>query len=186
MYSLKRTGYIYLGYRLVVMFWKRSIYGLKNVHPTFFMAGRSTVSRDLVAGAHSFIAEGCRICPKVTLERYVMFGPHVVVTGSDHRFDVPGVPVIFAGRPLLKETVIEADVWIGYGAIIMAGVRVGRGAIVAAGSVVTKDIPEFEIHAGIPAKKIRNRFENAEYVAKHSAMLDGAIVRPRYSETLGS
>lgn len=56
--------------------------------------------------------------------------------------------------------VIKDDVWIGYGTIIMSGVTIGQGAIVAAGSVVTKDIPEYAIVGGVPAKIIRYRFDD--------------------------
>ena len=54
--------------------------------------------------------------------------------------------------------VIGNDVWIGNHAIIMAGVRVGDGAIIAAGAVVTKDVPDFAIVGGVPAKVIKKRF----------------------------
>ncbi len=153
------------------MFFKRTSYGLKNVHPTFYMSGKSIVAKDFTAGAYSFIADGCRICPKVSIGTYTMFGPHVTVTGSDHRFDVPGIPMIFAGRPELNETIIESDVWVGYGAVIMAGIRIGRGAIIAANSVVTKDIPAYEIHGGTPAKKIKDRFASKEDTRVHDVML---------------
>jgi acetyltransferase-like isoleucine patch superfamily enzyme len=52
--------------------------------------------------------------------------------------------------------IIEDDVWIGFNSIILKGVKIGRGAIVAAGSVVTKDVPEFSIVAGNPAKVVKN------------------------------
>jgi acetyltransferase-like isoleucine patch superfamily enzyme len=51
---------------------------------------------------------------------------------------------------------IADDVWIGFNSIILKGVNIGRGAIVAAGSVITKDIPEFSIVAGNPAKVVKN------------------------------
>jgi len=54
--------------------------------------------------------------------------------------------------------VIEDDVWIGHGAIIMSGVRIGQGAIVAAGAVVTKDVPPYAVVGGVPAKLIKYRF----------------------------
>lgn len=54
--------------------------------------------------------------------------------------------------------VIEDDVWVGYGAIIMSGIHVGQGAVVAAGSVVTKDVPPYAIVGGVPAKVIKYRF----------------------------
>jgi acetyltransferase-like isoleucine patch superfamily enzyme len=54
--------------------------------------------------------------------------------------------------------VIGNDVWLGYGVKIMEGLTIGDGAVVAVGSIVTKNIPPYEIWGGIPAKKIRNRF----------------------------
>jgi len=50
------------------------------------------------------------------------------------------------------------DVWIGHGAIILPGVKIGTGAVVGAGSVVTKDVPPYCIVAGVPARRIRERF----------------------------
>lgn len=60
---------------------------------------------------------------------------------------------------IFKETYIENDVWIGQGVKIKAGVKIENGAIVGMGSVVTKDIPAYEIWAGNPAKKIGQRFD---------------------------
>jgi phosphonate metabolism protein (transferase hexapeptide repeat family) len=50
------------------------------------------------------------------------------------------------------------DVWIGHGAIVLAGRSVGTGAVVAAGAVVTKDVPDYTIVAGNPARVVRRRF----------------------------
>lgn len=58
------------------------------------------------------------------------------------------------------DIVIGNDVWIGYEAVIMAGVHIGDGAIIATRAVVTKDIPPYAIVGGIPAKKIRSRFDD--------------------------
>lgn len=54
---------------------------------------------------------------------------------------------------------IGNDVWIGAHSVILSGVRIGNGAIIAANSVVTKDIPEYAIAAGVPAKVIGQRFD---------------------------
>ncbi|MFC5391937.1 chloramphenicol acetyltransferase [Bosea vestrisii] len=53
---------------------------------------------------------------------------------------------------------IGHDVWIGHGAIILAGRSIGTGAVVAGGAVVTKDVPDYTIVAGNPARIIRRRF----------------------------
>jgi acetyltransferase-like isoleucine patch superfamily enzyme len=73
--------------------------------------------------------------------------------------------------PALKETVIESDVWVGAGVIIIAGVTIGRGAIIGAGAVVTKDVSPFEIWGGVPARKLRDRFVNPEDKQTHEQML---------------
>lgn len=57
------------------------------------------------------------------------------------------------------DIIVDDDVWIGYGAIIMSGVHIGQGAVVAAGAVVTKDVPPYAIVGGVPAKVIKYRFE---------------------------
>ena len=166
---------MYYTARQLLMVYRRWHFGLKHVHQTFYMASSASVSGDLVAHEYSFINMDCVIGPKVELGRYCMLAPHVSIIGGDHVFSKPGVPIIFSGRPELPRTIIGDDVWIGYGAIIMAGIRIGPGAIVGAGAVVTKDIPAYEIHAGIPAKKIGTRFQSEEDRLKHDQMLLGPL-----------
>lgn len=55
-------------------------------------------------------------------------------------------------------TIIEDEVWIGYGSNILSGVTIGKGAIIAAGAVVTKNIPPYSVAGGVPAKIIKYRF----------------------------
>jgi len=184
--KLRKNESLYRLYRKFVMLWKRNYYGLRQVHSTFFMVGHSKIARDLVTEEEVFIGEGCSICPRVKLGRYVMFGPNVTITGSDHRFDIAGTPMIFSGRPLLRETIIESDVWIGRGAVIMAGLTIGRGTIIAAHSVVTKDVPAYEIFGGVPAKKIRNRFSSPAEMAQHDVMLQGETIKGIYCGDIGS
>lgn len=168
---IKDNERIYLFVRGAAMAYRRRRYGLRHVHKTFYMLGGSTISKDLVAHEYSFIAQGAVIGPKVEIGRYVMFGPRVMIVGGDHLFNSPGTPTIFSGRPELPKTSIQADAWLGAGVIVIAGVTIGRGSIVAAGSVVTKDIPPYEIHGGVPAKKIKDRFSSQEAIDTHDMML---------------
>lgn len=66
--------------------------------------------------------------------------------------------------------IIEDDVWIGFGCIILSGVHIGKGAIIGAGSVVTKDIQPYSIVAGTPAKIIKYRF--SEHIIHRLMTLD--------------
>jgi phosphonate metabolism protein (transferase hexapeptide repeat family) len=69
--------------------------------------------------------------------------------------------------------IIGPDVWIGHGAILMPGVSVGMGAIIGSGSVVTKNVPDYAIVAGNPAKLIRRRVsEETEAALKRIAWWD--------------
>ena len=58
-----------------------------------------------------------------------------------------------------KRVVIGHDVWIGHGAIILPGISIGHGAVIAAGAVVTKNVEPYAVVAGVPAKRIKWRFD---------------------------
>lgn len=57
------------------------------------------------------------------------------------------------------DIMIGNDVWIGYEAVIMSGVHIGDGAVIGTRAVVTKDVPPYTIVGGVPAKKIKMRFD---------------------------
>ena len=158
--------------RRIVGRWRHFRYGLRSVHPTFYLGLGGRISKDLIADAYSFVGPECLIGPKVEIGAYTMFGPRVCVVGDDHRTDIVGTAMYFSGRPDLKTTRIGRDVWVGANVTIMAGTTIGDGAIVAAGSVVTKDVPPFEIHGGVPNRKLRDRFETESDVLRHRAFLE--------------
>ena len=86
----------------------------------------------------------------------VIIGPKIVIHSANHNFDRLDVPIRFQGHEL-KKTVIGNNIWIGAGAIILPGVVIHNGAVVAAGAVVTKDVPENAVVAGVPAKVVKMR-----------------------------
>lgn len=59
---------------------------------------------------------------------------------------------------IARPVTIANDVWIGHGVVVLPGVSIGNGAVVGASAVVTRDVAPYEIVAGVPAKKLRDRF----------------------------
>jgi acetyltransferase-like isoleucine patch superfamily enzyme len=145
--------------------------GYPNVHKTANFIGKSLISPDIAVGAYSSIGCSAWIGPKVTFGKYVMLAANVTILGDDHHFNIPGTPVIFGGRPNLRATVVEDDVWVGQNVSIRAGVTIGRGAVIGMGAVVTKDVEPYAIVAGVPAKQIGVRFADSGDIAIHDAML---------------
>ncbi|MEO1328624.1 MAG: chloramphenicol acetyltransferase [Pseudomonadota bacterium] len=92
-------------------------------------------------------------------------GDHPMERASLHHFmyrasmywdDAEDEPAIFERRAA-KRVTVGHDVWIGHGAMVMAGRSVGDGAVIAGGAVLTKDAGPYEIWAGVPARKVRDR-----------------------------
>ncbi len=157
---------------------------LSKVHPTFLAGGHSSISRDLVAGAFSYVGPGCEIGPRVSIGAYTMIGPGVRVLGNDHVFGRPGTAIIFGGRPPSKPTSIGNDVWIGAGAIVISGITIGDGAIIAAGAVVTKNVDAFVVVGGVPARQIKRRFDSSDDEAIHIDFLAQPAVGYDYPNRL--
>ena len=78
------------------------------------------------------------------------------------------------------DIIIEDDVWIGYGAIILSGVHIGQGAAIAAGAVVSKDVPAYAIVGGVPAKIIKYRF--SESVRRQLEKIDFSKIENKFVE----
>jgi acetyltransferase-like isoleucine patch superfamily enzyme len=132
-------------------------------------------NRRMVIGNNVGIGQRCVIQTDITIGNDVMLAAHVGIIARDaHTFDIPGVTMFEAPRGDRFEVVIEDDVWIGFGAIILSRVCIGRGAIVAAGAVVKEDVPPYAIVAGNPAAVIKYRFD-AEEIALHDQFLIGRV-----------
>lgn len=130
----------------------------------FWAPDSITIGRDV------YIGKGVTIACNLDVGDYVLIANRVGFVGKhDHDHDAIGYPVRYApwiGNDTAGSTrrnvrtVVENDVWIGFGAIVMSGVRIARGAIVAAGSVVTRDVPEYAVVGGNPARLIKYRMTN--------------------------
>jgi maltose O-acetyltransferase len=108
-------------------------------------------------GDYSSLNADCWISNDTIIGKDVMMGPEIIILSSSHNFERTDTPMREQGAPPRQPVYIGDDVWIGTRSIILPGVKVGDHAIVAAGSIVTKDVPEWSVVGGNPAKIIRNR-----------------------------
>ncbi len=115
-------------------------------------------SGQIFIGKNSYISSNSTIgCNEsIFIGENVMIAQNVSIRDTDHNFFNLNKPMIYQGVST-EPIVIEDNVWIGSGVTILKGVRIGGGAIVAAGAVVTRNIPQNTIVAGIPAKILRIR-----------------------------
>lgn len=128
----------------------------KNVNietRAFFHSGRF-----ISIGDNSGIGINAYLCGKITLGNDVMMGKDVIIRTGNHNFSRLDIPMNRQGFRLEEPVRIHDDVWIGDRVIILPGVTIGRGAVIGAAAVVTKDIPEYAVAGGNPAKilKLRN------------------------------
>lgn len=125
---------------------------------------------DIRVGLYSY---GCfdrwRFPPPVRIGRYCSFARTAMVVEANHPIDAISThPYLYdprlgvTTRPVVPPPplVVEDDVWVGHNATILPGCRfIGRGAIIAAGAMVTADVPAYAVMAGVPARRMRFRFD---------------------------
>lgn len=130
-----------------------------SVGRDFYCGPRCMISRgrSIIIGHGFYMGHDCHLGAPAIIGDDVLFASCVALVGGDHRIDDIEGPIKYSGRDLIKKIVIEDDVWIGHGAILMHGVTVGKGAVVAAGAVVTKDVEPYSVVGGNPARHIRYR-----------------------------
>lgn len=144
--------------------------------------------RGLDIGNDVYVGKYCSIVVDGSIGNDVLIANNVGLVGRhdhDHRAIGVGIrraPWIgdedYEGPGLSERLVVEDDVWIGFGSVVLSGATIGRGAIVAAGSVVIDDVPPYSIVAGNPAAVISHRFDESE-IAEHEFALYGKQVTPK-------
>lgn len=130
----------------------------------FVIKNRVSLGSNVFIGSYSFL-DG-----DIIIGNDVMLANCVAIVGGDHVFRSVGTATFAAPREHWKLTTIEHNCWIGHGAVILNGITIGQGAIVAAGSVVTRDVPPYDIVAGNPARVVGSRFEE-EQQREHEQLL---------------
>lgn len=113
-------------------------------------------------GNNSGIGIDSQLYGKVIIGNDVMMGPEVFIYTANHKYQRLDIPMNVQGHEDENPVVIGNDVWIGSRVTILPGKRIGNGVIIGASSVVTKDINDYEIVAGNPARVIGYRKTTAE------------------------
>lgn len=93
---------------------------------------------------------------KVTVGNNFHSGENCVIITDTHDFD-HGEAIPYGEKTIIKDVLIEDNVWLGHGVIILGGVTIGEGSIIQAGSVVVKNIPKYGIAGGHPAIVFKSR-----------------------------
>lgn len=117
----------------------------------------ASFSSKVSLGDNSGIGINASLSGTVTIGKDVMMGPYCTIYSRNHAFSRIDIPMNKQGFQEEKPVCIMDDVWIGGHVIILPGVQIGRGAVVGAGSVVTRNVPDFAIVGGNPARVIRYR-----------------------------
>ena len=97
----------------------------------------------------------CGAAESVTIGKNVLIAGRVYISDHNHLFDHPEFSPLNSQEVKSKPVVIEDEVWLCEGCVILKGVTIGRRAVVGANAVVTKNVPPFTVVAGVPAHVIR-------------------------------
>jgi maltose O-acetyltransferase len=113
-------------------------------------------------GNNTSLNRGAWIGNDTVIGDNVMMGPNVSILSGSHNFDRTDIPMTEQGAPPRQRVIIGDDVWIGTRTVILPGVKIGSHSIIGSGSIVTKDVPEWAIYGGNPAKLIKYRKQTNE------------------------
>ncbi len=131
------------------------------------------VGSDPHAGPRLIIGDGtaiqfyfhCGAADRVTIGRNVLVGGRVYITDHDHSYDEPDLSARESPRLRVAPVEIGDGAFLGEGCVILKGVRIGRRAVVAANAVVTRDVPDFTVVAGVPARVVKPVSPRTKYNA---------------------
>lgn len=131
-----------------------------NIYP------KAQFSSKVELGNNSDIGKAARLNGKVIIGNDVIMGPEVLIYTTNHVAEKTDIAIKYQGTTAERPVIVGDDSWICARAMILPGVKIGRGAIIAAGAVVTKDVPDFAIVGGNPAKLIKYRGSFNEKIRK--------------------
>lgn len=139
---------------------------ITNKNIAMFLGAFSYINTGGYLRDNVFIGRYCSIGRRVTIAAgmHDMYGlsTHPAMKGINTKYDFEQKEKLnIPNNKKVAYTLIESDVWIGDGVVIMPGVTIGQGAVVGANSVVTKSVPPYSVIGGVPAKIIKKRFPDS-------------------------
>ena len=143
---------IYWSVRMDTPPYRRFRLGRKSVIESYCCINNAV--GDVTIGDHTRVGIHCTVIGPVCIGNHVNLAQGITVTALNHNFADSSRKIDEQGIST-KPVVIGDDVWIGANAVILPGVTIGRHVVVAAGAVVTKDVPDYSLVAGVPAKEIK-------------------------------
>ena len=143
---------IYWSVRMDTPPYRRFWLGRKSVIESYCCINNAV--GDVTIGDHTRIGIHCTVIGPVCIGNNVNLAQGITVTALNHNFEDTTKRIDEQGIST-KPVMIGDDVWIGANAVILPGVTIGRHVVVAAGAVVTKDVPDYSVVGGVPAKVIK-------------------------------
>jgi len=164
-----------------------------KLDPSTIVAKHVYISHDSKIGRYCYINEYARLT-KVKVGNFVSIGNNVAIGQGEHDISKLSTSTRFINNSYedltQKDCVVESDSWLGSYSFIKRGVRVGYGSVIGTHAVVTKDVPNFAIVVGVPAKVIGYRFEKEvikklleiswwnwddDLISKYKTLFDGKV-----------
>ena len=144
-----------------IMTGKRGIYG-KTIGKSNKYTNGAYINEAAVIGKYNYFGPYSMINNAV-VGNYCSIGPGVKIGQGKHSLEYittyQRVSSEITGHSLIQEpSIIGNDVWLGANVVVMQGVKIGNGAVIGANAVVTRDIPDYGIAVGLPAKVMKYRF----------------------------
>lgn len=121
------------------------------------LCNKATVSTRIEIGDNSGIGHRANITGKCIIGSNVIMAPECSIFTTNHNIDRVDIPIKYQGSSEERAVVIQDDVWIGYRVIILPGVEIGRGAVIGAGAVVSRNVPDYAVVVGNPARIVKYR-----------------------------
>lgn len=129
---------------------------VSEIGPEAYIEKGAQLEHGVILKNNAIVGINCRVRSGTTIEEHTMMGPDCVFYTQNHKYSKENGSAFGMGATDIEPVLVKSFAWIGTRCIILPGVTIGKGSIVGAGSVVTKDVPDYHLVAGNPARVIKD------------------------------